>query len=169
MITGIARNSGCVRARVRTSSSARAGIAGKKRSLWSAGIAVCAVFLCIAAADGAWLQNVPDADRRRVNPFAGQKDAVAAGNRIFLDHCAKCHGDDGTGRKKKPSLRTDRVQKATDGEIFWLLKNGNLGKGMPTWVKLPEDTRWQVIAYLKSLGKGGLFSYAGKPAAEKGK
>jgi len=152
MITGIARNSGCVRARVRTSSSARARIAGKKKSLWSAGIAVCAVFLCIAAADGAWLQNVPDADRRRVNPFAGQKDAVAAGNRIFLDHCAKCHGDDGTGRKKKPSLRTDRVQKATDGEIFWLLKNGNLKHGMPSWSAMPEPMRWQVVTFVKSLG-----------------
>ena len=87
-------------------------IASKRGSFVAAVTAVCAVFLCIAAADGAWLKNVPDADRQRVNPFAGQKDAILAGNRIFVDHCAKCHGDDGTGRKKKPSLRTDRVQKA---------------------------------------------------------
>ena len=97
-------------------------IASKRGSVVAGLTAACAVFLCIAAADGAWLKDVPDADRQRVNPFAGQKDAVLAGNRIFVDHCAKCHGDDGTGRKKKPSLRTDRVQKATDGEIFWLLK-----------------------------------------------
>ena len=114
--------------------------------------AVCAVFLCIAAADGAWLQNVPDADRQKVNPFAGQKDAVAAGNRVFLDHCAKCHGDDGTGRRKKPSLRTDRVQKATDGEIFWLVKNGSLKHGMPSWSAMPEPMRWQVVTFVKSLG-----------------
>jgi mono/diheme cytochrome c family protein len=114
--------------------------------------ATCAVFLCIAAADGAWLQNVPDADRQKVNPFAGQQDAVAAGNRIFQDHCAKCHGDDGTGRKKKPSLRTDRVQKATDGEIFWLLKNGSLKHGMPSWSAMPEPMRWQVVTFVKSLG-----------------
>jgi mono/diheme cytochrome c family protein len=114
--------------------------------------AVCAVFLCIAAADGAWLQNVPDADRQRVNPFAGQTDAAAAGNRIFQDHCAKCHGDDGTGRKKKPSLRTDRVQHATDGEIFWLLKNGSLKHGMPSWSAMPEPMRWQVVTFVKSLG-----------------
>ena len=114
--------------------------------------AAWAVFLCIAAADGAWLQNVPDADRQKVNPFAGQKDAAAAGNRIFQDHCAKCHGDDGTGRKKKPSLRTDRVQKATDGEIFWLLKNGSLKHGMPSWSAMPEPMRWQVVTFVKSLG-----------------
>ena len=60
------------------------------------------------------------------------------------------------------------MQDATDGEIFWLLKNGNLPKGMPTWNKLPEQTRWQVIAYVKSLGKSDLFSYAGQPATGNG-
>ena len=127
-------------------------IARKKGAFAAALTAVCTVILCIAAADGAWLQNVPDADRQRVNPFAGQKEAVAAGNRIFVDHCAKCHGDDGTGRKKKPSLRTDRVQKATDGEIFWLLKNGSLKHGMPSWSSMPEPMRWQVVTFVKSLG-----------------
>jgi mono/diheme cytochrome c family protein len=127
-------------------------IVGRKRSSWAALMSVCAVFLCIAAADGAWLKDVPDADRQKLNPFAGQNDAIAAGNRIFLDKCAKCHGDDGTGRKKKPSLRTDRVQKATDGEIFWLLKNGSLKHGMPSWSAMPEPMRWQVVTFVKSLG-----------------
>ena len=130
---------------------------GKRSSLYAALLSVCAVFLCIAAADGAWLKNVPDADRQRPNPYAGQKDAIAAGNRIFLDKCAKCHGDDGTGRRKKPSLRSDRVQKATDGEIFWLLKNGELKHGMPSWSAMPEPMRWQVVTFVKSLGTS-LFS-----------
>ena len=107
--------------------------------------------VCLAA-DGSWLKHVPEADRQRINPLAGQADAVAAGGRMFEDHCAKCHGPDALGRGKRPSLRSDRVQHATDGEIFWLLKNGNLGKGMPTWAALPEPMRWQIIAYLKSLG-----------------
>ena len=132
-------------------------IATKKGSWCAALVAVFAVVLCIAAADGAWLKDVPDADRQRANPFAGQKDAIAAGNRVFLDKCAKCHGDDGTGRKKKPSLRSDRVQKATDGEIFWLLKNGNLKHGMPSWSAMPEPMRWQVVTFVKSLGTS-LFS-----------
>jgi mono/diheme cytochrome c family protein len=110
-----------------------------------------AVMLCVAA-DGSWLRNIPEADRLKVNPVAGQQEAIGAGRKVFMDHCAKCHGEDGEGRRKKPSLRTDRVQHATDGEIFWLLRNGNLKKGMPTWSSLPEPTRWQVIAYVKSLG-----------------
>lgn len=104
------------------------------------------------AADGSWLKGVPETDRMRVNPYAGQADAVAAGKRLFEDHCAKCHGGDALGRGKRPSLRSERVQQASDGEIFWLLKNGNLPKGMPTWATIPEPMRWQIITFVKSLG-----------------
>jgi mono/diheme cytochrome c family protein len=116
------------------------------------------------AADVSWLKHVPDTDRKRVNPVAGQPDATTAGARVFEDHCAKCHGADAMGHGKRPSLRSERVQGAADGEIFWLLKNGNLSKGMPTWAAIPEPTRWQVIAYVKSLGlapQGGAGNSAG--------
>jgi mono/diheme cytochrome c family protein len=113
---------------------------------------VGALILCMAAADGSWLKKVPDADRQKVNPYAGSSDAAEAGAKLFNDHCSKCHGPDALGRGKKPSLRSDRVQHATDGEIFWLLKNGNLARGMPTWSALPEPSRWQIITYIKSLG-----------------
>jgi mono/diheme cytochrome c family protein len=119
---------------------------------WFRLLAAAGTFLCIAAADGSWLRDVPDGDRKRVNPLAGQADAVSAGGRLFADHCAKCHGDNAEGRGKRPSLRSDRVQHASDGEIFWLLKNGNLRRGMPTWASLPDGTRWQIITYVKSLG-----------------
>ena len=93
-----------------------------------------------------------EADRNRVNPFAGQPEAIAAGGRVFEDHCAKCHGEDATERAKRPSLRSDRVQRATDGEIFWLLRNSNVPKGMPTWAALPEPRRWQITAYIQEPG-----------------
>jgi mono/diheme cytochrome c family protein len=140
-----------------------------RRNLIVVGLTFISAAVTFAAADGSWLKHVPDAERGRTNPFSGQADAIVAGGRVFADHCAKCHGADAEGHGKKPSLRSSRVQEATDGEIFWLLKNGNLGKGMPTWSKLPEQTRWQVIAYVKSLGKRGLFSYAGKPATGDGR
>jgi len=107
------------------------------------------------AADGSWLKHVPQSDRARTNPYAGQTDAVAAGGLVFEERCSKCHGEDAEGRGRKPSLRSARVQGATDGEIFWLLRNGNLAKGMPNWSLLPEPVRWQVIAYVKSLGVAG--------------
>src|ERR1700722_16496171 len=61
------------------------------------------------AADGSWLKHVSEADREKVNPFAAQPDSIQAGKKVYLDHCAKCHGEDGAGRRKKPSLRSTRV------------------------------------------------------------
>ena len=112
---------------------------------------IFAVVICMGA-DGSWMKHVPEKDRQRTNPYAGQSDAIQAGSRVFADHCAKCHGADALGLDKHPSLRSGRVQHATDGEIAWLLKNGSLAAGMPSWSALPEPTRWQVIAYVKSLG-----------------
>jgi mono/diheme cytochrome c family protein len=118
-----------------------------------AALLLCALVGCMALADGSWLKKVPADFHSRTNPYAGQADAIAGGGKLFADHCAKCHGNDAMGTGKKPSLRSDRVQKeATEGDIFWLLKNGNLGKGMPTWSSIPEPSRWQIVAYVRSLG-----------------
>jgi mono/diheme cytochrome c family protein len=126
------------------------------------GYILLAASACIAA-DTDWMKHVSEADRARTNPYANQADAIAGGSRLFVDHCAKCHGEDALGRGKKPSLRTKEVQQATDGEIFSLLKNGYLRKGMPSWSSLPEPSRWQIIAYVKSLGEQGTGASANQP------
>jgi len=105
----------------------------------------------LLAADGGWLRKVPEAERKRVNPFAGKPEAAEAGKILFAENCAKCHGDDALGRHGRPSLRSERVRDATDGELAWILRNGNLYKGMPSWSSLPEPERWQIIAWLRTL------------------
>ncbi len=107
--------------------------------------------LCLAAADGSWLKKVPQADRDRTNPYAGQAEAVAAGANLFRNNCAKCHGADAGGKGSRPPLKSDRIKNATDGELAWMLKNGQPFRGMPTWGGLPEQQRWQLVTYLRSL------------------
>jgi mono/diheme cytochrome c family protein len=108
--------------------------------------------LVFGAADGKWLKDVPARDHERANPYRGQAEAIAAGRRIFLDRCSQCHGENAQGTKKRPPLRSERVQQqATEGDIHWLLVNGNMRKGMPSWAKLPDQQLWQVITYVKSL------------------
>ncbi|HEY6369583.1 MAG TPA: cytochrome c, partial [Candidatus Sulfotelmatobacter sp.] len=88
----------------------------------------------------------------RRNPLAADPDAVAAGGKLFTQHCVECHGETADGSKKAPSLRADEVQQAAPGALFWLLTNGVVRRGMPVWSKLPEPQRWQLVRFIKSLG-----------------
>ncbi len=97
------------------------------------------------------MQKVPDKNRTEANPLSNDPMAIAAGGQLFMRNCASCHGDDANGTRHRPSLRTERVQAASDGELQWLLHNGHLAKGMPSWASLPEIQRWQLVRYLHSL------------------
>jgi mono/diheme cytochrome c family protein len=104
-----------------------------------------------AATDGSWLKNVPQQERARQNPYAENKDAVVAGGILFKRNCASCHGLTAQGLGSRPTLQSMRVHDATDGELHWLLTNGNLRHGMPSWLRLPDAQRWQIVRYLHSL------------------
>jgi mono/diheme cytochrome c family protein len=104
-----------------------------------------------AAGDTGWMLRVPEKSRARPNPLDSHPDAIAAGAKLFQQNCAQCHGSDGAGREKKPSLHSERIRGATPGELEWLLTNGSMRNGMPSWSRLPEGQRWQIVSYLKSL------------------
>ena len=112
-------------------------------------------------ADGKWIRRVPDEDHARTNPLTRQPLAIAEGKQLFHLNCAKCHGTDANGLRNRPSLRSPRIRHATDGDLAWMLRNGNPYKGMPPWTSLPEQERWQIIAYLRTLPP------AAPPAARK--
>ena len=118
---------------------------------WILAILLTTSALCFAKATNQWLRNVPQSDRNRVNPYAGNSEAVAAGAILFHNNCAQCHGNDAAGKFSRPNLRTEEVRNTTDGELAWLLKNGDVYRGMPRWSGLPEQERWQIIAYIRSL------------------
>jgi len=131
------------------------------RWLWPPLVIGILTIIWSARAGDSWLLHVPDSYRLKTNPYAGQGDAIAAGHKLFSDHCAPCHQSDALGKGKRPSLRTAHIQNATDGQLFWLLRNGILAHGMPSWSMLPEPSRWQIIAYVKSLGPADPGSVAG--------
>jgi len=99
------------------------------------------------------LTKAPEKARAKRNPLESDPDSLSAGKYLFEDHCAECHGDTAEGGKKGPSLRADEVQNASSGAIFWILANGIVRRGMPVWSKLPEPQRWQLVTYIKSLGR----------------
>jgi len=110
--------------------------------------------LAVAAPESGWVKKVPDADRSRPNPEAGDPNAVANGAKLYGANCAKCHGEDAQGKGHAPSLHTASVQQATPGELEWLILHGKRWHGMPAmpaFGKLTETERWQVVSYIKSL------------------
>ena len=123
-----------------------------KRKVLLLVLTLLAVAVLAGAAGTDWLAEVPARDREKTNPLRGQPQATQVGRLLFADHCAQCHGDSAQGTKKRPSLRTARIQsEATEGDVHWLLVHGNVRHGMPSWSKLPDQQLWQLVAYLKSL------------------
>jgi len=122
-----------------------------KRMLLFAGLALGATLLFASVGDGAWMDKVPEKDRSRQNPFDSQSDAVAAGAKLFHQNCASCHGSEAAGKYNHPDLHSEHIRNATPGQLEWLLKNGSMKNGMPPWSRLPEQQRWQIVSFLKSL------------------
>jgi mono/diheme cytochrome c family protein len=97
------------------------------------------------------LGEAPASAREMKNPLTADQQTLAAGRKLFLRHCASCHGTEGTGKGRAADLRAQDIQKAPPGAIFWAISNGRLKKGMPSWSGLPPAQRWQLVTYLKSL------------------
>lgn len=96
--------------------------------------------------------NAPPETKVQTSPYAGQPAAINAGQVIYAQNCAICHGPTGGGTGNVPPLVHGPAQTASDGEVFWYVTRGDINNGMPSWTKLSEEQRWQVIAYVKSLG-----------------
>jgi mono/diheme cytochrome c family protein len=98
---------------------------------------------------GSALANVPTKVSERQNPFANSESARVAGKKLFMRHCAECHGPTAEGSGQAPSLLA--TAGAATPTLHWFIKNGNLRRGMPSWSRLPDQQLWQVVTYLKTL------------------
>lgn len=109
------------------------------------------IFAMATMGDGRWLSQVPQKSRSRTNPFKDNADAAMAGAKLFRENCAKCHASNAEGRDPRLNLHTARIKNSTAGELEWLLTNGSMRNGMPSWSRLPENQRWQLVTFLKNL------------------
>jgi mono/diheme cytochrome c family protein len=110
-----------------------------------------------------WKKHVSADERQRPNSLAADPQSAAAGAKLFSQSCARCHGNDAAGHRGKPSLRGPDVISSSDGEIFWILKNGDLPHNMPAFPQMPDAERWQIVTYLRSLPP--LTTNSPKPSA----
>lgn len=108
------------------------------------------------------LWGVPQPYQGMTNPLPQTKETYDRGERIYKDHCAMCHGDDGAGngiagRTLKPSpgnlvWLSDVPEKQWDEFMVWTIAEGGtaLGTSMPPYKQLlSKDDIWAVTAYVQ--------------------
>ena len=109
----------------------------------------------VAYAQAPWV--APAAEKAKKNPLPSDKKTVEQGEKIAKVNCVSCHGNKGKGdgvaavalNPKPADWTSSRVQDETDGEIFWKITTGRAA--MPSWRHLPENDRWAVVRYIRSL------------------
>ncbi len=102
--------------------------------------------------------TVPEVARLAHSPVAPVPVQLAAGQKVYLDNCATCHGTDGKGDgptaanlTPKPADLTLHVPLHTDGELYWWVTNGITTTAMPAWQnRLTDIQRWQAVEYIRT-------------------
>jgi mono/diheme cytochrome c family protein len=110
---------------------------------------------------------IPMSARQMTSPSPSTPATVKAGMEHFADHCAICHGNDGSGDTeigkslypKAPDMRTEETQNLSDGEIFYIIENGIRFTGMPGWGDGKSDDpdgghdTWTLVHFIRHLPK----------------
>jgi mono/diheme cytochrome c family protein len=104
---------------------------------------------------------IPADARAKQNPIPASDENLRDARLHFADHCAICHGNDGTGETmigkgmypKPPDLRASDTQKLSDGEIFWIIENGVRFTGMPAFGGTHDSQQdsWKLVRFIRHL------------------
>src|SRR3954471_16636523 len=84
---------------------------------------------------------LPSEARARTNPVPNTPDVLTDARVHWADHCAICHGNDGSGDvpigkhtyPPAPDMRQAATQRMSDGELFYIIQNGIRLSAMPAW------------------------------------
>ena len=100
--------------------------------------------------------------KQLVNPLEPTPELIAEAREHFEDHCAVCHGEDGSGDTEigqgmyppAPDLRAPATQELSDGELFSIIRNGVRFTGMPGWGDDAEH-HWALVLWIRELPHAG--------------
>jgi mono/diheme cytochrome c family protein len=98
------------------------------------------------------------------NPVPASDAVIMEGMEHFADHCAVCHGNDGSGNTemgrglypRAPDMRLPATQNLSDAELFYIIENGVRLTGMPGWAtgtKDGETSSWHLVHFIRHLPK----------------
>jgi mono/diheme cytochrome c family protein len=100
----------------------------------------------------------PEAQKLK-NPIPSDASSIGEGRKLYLRHCASCHGPSGKGDGSMalaggtPANLTDETwdHGSSDGEIFVVIRDGTSSDMEPYKDRLTEKQMWQLVNYIRSL------------------
>jgi mono/diheme cytochrome c family protein len=109
----------------------------------------------LAAAQVPW--TAPASEKGKKNPLPADAKTIEQGMKLAQVNCVTCHGPKGKGdgaaavalNPKPADWTSKKVQGESDGEIFWKISTGR--GPMPAWRHLPENERWALVRYIRTL------------------
>ncbi len=97
---------------------------------------------------------------RLANPLRATAEVLRGGMAHYREMCVTCHGGPGVEASEvgdglnpaAPDLTIPKVQRRTDGELFWLVQNGIRMTGMPAFGPTHKDEEiWKIVAFVRHL------------------
>ncbi len=104
---------------------------------------------------------IPPDVAKQPNPVKLSPDSLARAKKWWTMDCTMCHGANGDGKgdiakDMKLQLRdlTDpsTLKDRTDGELFYIIKNGN-GDMPPEGPRVKVEENWDLVNYVRSLAR----------------
>jgi mono/diheme cytochrome c family protein len=95
-----------------------------------------------------------------VNPMPPSEQNLRDARLHFADHCAVCHGNNGSGETmlgrgmypKPPDLRLPETQNLSDGELYWIIEHGVRFTGMPSFSSHGDmHDSWTLVLFIRHL------------------
>jgi len=103
--------------------------------------------------------TIPADAIHQVNPVKPTPESIAEGKKYYGYDCAMCHGENGDGKgdvakdeklKLKDYHDPAALQGMTDGELFYIIKNGK-GQMPPEGDRVKPTELWNLVNYIRSL------------------
>jgi mono/diheme cytochrome c family protein len=115
------------------------------------------------------LSSTRRAEAETPNPLPSTEEHLQEGRRLYEQHCAFCHGLDGSGPIESrvqfyppvPSLQQPE-NPLTDAQMHFIVRRGIRYTGMPSFEQaLTEEETWKIVLWLRRLQNGAAVPSAG--------
>lgn len=90
---------------------------------------------------------------------------MAIGEQLYAQHCAACHGADGSGGVGVPLNLPDFLAVASDDYLKITIREGRPGRVMPAFPRLSDSELGALVTHLRSMAEVPAPDYSPQPLA----